>query len=71
MLDAYPGNVVFASDYPHPDATFPGSVARVAGSTELTPAQVRAVCRANALRLYGLPDDGGPGPAGGPGRGGR
>ncbi len=59
MLDAYPANVVFASDYPHPDATFPGAVARVTSSPELGPAQLRALCRANALRLYGIPDEGG------------
>jgi predicted TIM-barrel fold metal-dependent hydrolase len=63
LLDAYPGSVVFASDYPHPDATFPGSVAKIVGSSELRPEQVRAVCRTNALRLYGVSDDGGSGPS--------
>jgi predicted TIM-barrel fold metal-dependent hydrolase len=64
MLEAYPGNVVFASDYPHPDATFPGSVARIVHSSELTATQVRAVCRANSLCLYGVSDTGGAGPQG-------
>lgn len=54
MLDAYPRSVIFASDYPHPDAKFPGSAADILGSADLTTDQVRDVCRSNALRLYGM-----------------
>jgi predicted TIM-barrel fold metal-dependent hydrolase len=56
MLQAYPGSVIFASDYPHPDAKFPGSARDILQSPELSPEQRQAVCRANALRLYGVPD---------------
>jgi uncharacterized protein len=59
MLDAYPNSVIFASDYPHPDATFPGSTSEILGSPLLTAEQVRAVCRSNALRLYGLTEPAG------------
>jgi predicted TIM-barrel fold metal-dependent hydrolase len=58
MLEAYPGSVIFASDYPHPDARFPGSATDILQSPELSPEQRQAVCRANALRLYGAPSSG-------------
>jgi predicted TIM-barrel fold metal-dependent hydrolase len=45
--------VVFASDYPHIDCTFPGAVAAVAGRTDLDADTKRAVLRDNALALYG------------------
>jgi predicted TIM-barrel fold metal-dependent hydrolase len=53
MVDEYPGCVVFASDYPHPDATFPGATQSLLASDALTPEQIHAICRTNALRLYG------------------
>ena len=56
MLQAYPDSVIFASDYPHPDAKFPGSASDILESSELSGEQIRAVCRTNALRLYGVPD---------------
>jgi uncharacterized protein len=54
MLEAYPNSVIFASDYPHPDAKFPGSAGDIVQSAQLTPAQIGAVCRTNSLRLYGM-----------------
>jgi predicted TIM-barrel fold metal-dependent hydrolase len=45
--------VVFASDYPHPDATFPGATRSLLTTDVLTKEQLRAVCRTNGLRLYG------------------
>jgi predicted TIM-barrel fold metal-dependent hydrolase len=56
MLADYPDSVVFASDYPHGDGTFPGSTADLLTTTELPPDGVRAVLRTNAFRLYGLED---------------
>lgn len=53
MLAAYPGSVVFASDYPHADGTFPGST-RPLLDADLDPVVRRAVLRDNARRLYGL-----------------
>ena len=45
MLEAYPDSVVFASDYPHADGTFPGSTTRPARdrrSSTTTPRAPRA-----------------------------
>ncbi len=50
----YPDSVVFASDYPHADGTFPGSTKDLLESTELDDDALRRVLRDNALRLYGL-----------------
>ena len=55
MLRDYPGSVVFSSDYPHADGTFPGSTKDLLESTELDDDALRRVLRDNALRLYGLP----------------
>lgn len=47
--------VVWASDYPHPDAHFPGSVAKSAASlVSLSAASQRKVFADNAARLYGI-----------------
>jgi predicted TIM-barrel fold metal-dependent hydrolase len=54
MLEAYPESIVFASDYPHGDGTFPGSTRELLETTELSAAAVRAILRDNADRLYGL-----------------
>jgi predicted TIM-barrel fold metal-dependent hydrolase len=54
MLEAYPGSIVFASDYPHGDGTFPGSTRELLETRELRPEAVRAILRENADRLYGL-----------------
>lgn len=54
MLEAYPDSVVFASDYPHGDGTFPGSTADLLGATEIDPAALQRVLRTNAFRLYGI-----------------
>jgi predicted TIM-barrel fold metal-dependent hydrolase len=45
--------VVFASDYPHIDCTFPGAVEAVRGRSDLDDDAKRAVLRDNALALYG------------------
>jgi len=54
MMEAYPDSVVFASDYPHADGTFPGSTADLLGTDEITKADVVRILRDNARRLYGL-----------------
>jgi len=54
MLDRYPGSVVFASDYPHADGTFPGSTTPLLETDDLDAATLRRVLRDNARRLYGL-----------------
>ena len=54
MVAQYPDSVVFASDYPHADGTFPGSTADLLQTDELTKADVARVLRHNARRLYGL-----------------
>ncbi|MBV9660602.1 MAG: amidohydrolase [Acidimicrobiales bacterium] len=52
MLERFPGSIVFASDYPHGDGTFPGSTTAVMEAPELTADQRRAILRDNACRLY-------------------
>jgi len=49
--------LVWASDYPHWDARFPGAVAAVREHPELGPAEQDAVLSTNALRLLGWSDD--------------
>lgn len=56
MLAGYPDNVVFASDYPHADGTFPGATKELLDTDALTDAQRRAVLRDNAVRFYRLED---------------
>jgi predicted TIM-barrel fold metal-dependent hydrolase len=47
--------VVWASDYPHPDATFPGAVTKsLEAMTNLTASARRKILGGNALRFYGL-----------------
>jgi predicted TIM-barrel fold metal-dependent hydrolase len=48
-----PGAVVFASDYPHWDAEFPGSVAAVRDRVDLDVATRQAILGGNARRLLG------------------
>jgi predicted TIM-barrel fold metal-dependent hydrolase len=52
VLDAFPESVVFASDYPHGDCTFPGATKALQESPALDDAARRAVLRDNAVRLY-------------------
>ncbi|HEV3124182.1 MAG TPA: amidohydrolase family protein, partial [Candidatus Dormibacteraeota bacterium] len=48
--------IIWASDYPHPDAKFPGVVAELAESTaSLSEAQRRRIFGENAAELYALP----------------
>jgi len=54
MLAAFPDSVVFASDYPHGDCTFPGSTRELLEARELDEPARERILRANALRLYGL-----------------
>lgn len=50
-------HILWASDYPHPDSTFPDSRRIVAEQmAELTPLQRRKILRDNAIALYGLED---------------
>ncbi len=51
---SFPGSVVFASDYPHADGTFPGSTKALVETAELTADEVHAVMAGNAERLYAL-----------------
>jgi predicted TIM-barrel fold metal-dependent hydrolase len=54
MLEAYPGSVTFASDYPHGDGVFPGATAELLETEALDARQRAAVLRDNARRLYAL-----------------
>lgn len=48
--------IIWASDYPHPDAKFPGVTAELREAIEpLTPGQQRRIAGENAVELYGLP----------------
>ncbi len=47
-------NVIFASDYPHPDAKFPGVVAEMADRDDLSDASKARILRDNAARCFGL-----------------
>jgi predicted TIM-barrel fold metal-dependent hydrolase len=48
-------HILWASDYPHPDSTFPDSVRIVEEQmAEITPVQQRKILRDNAAALYGL-----------------
>jgi predicted TIM-barrel fold metal-dependent hydrolase len=46
--------VVFASDYPHGDGTFPGSTTELLETDLLPPDAVRRIMADNGRRLYGL-----------------
>ncbi len=54
MLDAYPGCVMFASDYPHGDGVFPGSTRELLETPHLDDVQRRRVLSDNARRCYAL-----------------
>jgi predicted TIM-barrel fold metal-dependent hydrolase len=48
-------NVLWASDYPHPDSVWPNSKATIARQmAHLTPEMRRKLTHDNAARLYGL-----------------
>jgi predicted TIM-barrel fold metal-dependent hydrolase len=51
------GWLVWASDYPHWDATFPGAVRNVSDRTDLTEADREAILSVNAARLLGWADE--------------
>ena len=51
-----PHVVAYASDYPHWDAEFPGSVAHISDRADLTDDAKRAILGANAARLLGWDD---------------
>lgn len=53
-LERYPRSVVFSSDYPHADGTFPGSTTALLNSDELTPDAIHRVMAGNARLLYGM-----------------
>jgi predicted TIM-barrel fold metal-dependent hydrolase len=53
-LDRYPNSVVFASDYPHADGTFPGSTTDLLETKELSADLIERVMRLNSERLYGV-----------------
>jgi uncharacterized protein len=46
--------ILFASDYPHPDAIFPGAVDALAQRDDLSDASKRKILRSNAERCFGL-----------------
>jgi predicted TIM-barrel fold metal-dependent hydrolase len=54
VLDQFPDSVVFASDYPHADGTFPGATKPLLDSPALSASDKRRVLLDNAVRLYGL-----------------
>ena len=47
-----PGSVVWASDYPHRDAQFPGTAESLLARTDLTPEELAAAAGGNAVRFY-------------------
>jgi len=48
--------IIWASDFPHPDAKYPGTVAELKANTRsLSPEQRRRIYGENAAELYGLP----------------
>jgi len=48
-------NVLWASDYPHPDSTWPNSQKAIAAQmSHLTPAVKKKLLHDNAAKLYGL-----------------
>ncbi len=48
-------NLLWASDYPHPDSIWPNSVAKIAEHMgHMDPALVRGIVGGNAAKLYGL-----------------
>jgi predicted TIM-barrel fold metal-dependent hydrolase len=53
-LRRYPASIVFASDYPHADGTFPGSTKELLETDELSPDELRSVMVTNAERFYGV-----------------
>ena len=50
----YPDNVLFASDYPHADGTFPGAAKALLDTDLLDDSTRWGLLRENAIRLYGL-----------------
>lgn len=46
--------IIFASDYPHHDATFPGAVAELKDRQDLPEEAKRKILGENAARLYGI-----------------
>jgi predicted TIM-barrel fold metal-dependent hydrolase len=47
--------IIWASDYPHPDAKFPGVTSELAEALEgLTYDQKRAITSESAIALYGI-----------------
>lgn len=50
----YEDNLVFASDFPHFDAMFPGTVDALSRRADLSDDVKRKILRENAVRLYGI-----------------
>ena len=50
-------NLIWASDFPHSDAKYPGVVDELMESVEtMSPARQRKILGANAARIYGIED---------------
>lgn len=47
-------NIMFATDYPHPDAIFPGAVRTLAERDDLSDSTKTKILRTNAARCFGL-----------------
>ncbi len=54
FVSMYPGNVVFASDYPHADCTFPGAPDSLLEASSLDDGQKRAILMDNPAHWFGL-----------------
>lgn len=54
VLDLGDDNLLFASDYPHPDGIFPGVVAALADREDVSEATKAKLLRDNAVRCFGL-----------------
>jgi predicted TIM-barrel fold metal-dependent hydrolase len=54
FMSMYPDNVLFASDYPHADCTFPGAPDGLLAAESLTDEQKRAILSDNTARWFGV-----------------
>ncbi len=59
LLDFYGDNLLWASDYPHPDSIWPNSRATIRETMgRLSPEMIKKLTYDNAAKLYGLDTDG-------------
>jgi uncharacterized protein len=55
LLEFYGDNLLWATDYPHPDSIWPNSRATIERTMKgLSPEMVKKITHDNAAKLYGL-----------------